>query len=1067
MRAPERLTPAPGAGARGGAMRIRSVLRLTILGVSLAVALAVGGASTYSAYRAGLDQVTSHLMSVAAIKEADVTDWTQSLSEGLDAAFVLDSSHGMVRALLAMDPHAPDFARLRGECGGHMAHAVSVLSAFEMIALARPDFTIVSSSSPELTLTPAQKAALLQASAVREAALLPAPATRQGFKAAVVRPVHGEGGRLLGYILGMYAAPKTDQLMSDRSGLGETGQIYLVGRDGVLLTRLATVENVPGRTRIESRHAREAIASGIGGQGKYQGPAGRMVIGAWRPIPSLDAVLVAEQDISEAMRPIYAMAAANLAIAFLGVLAAFAAATLLSGRMTEPISQLAGTARELAEGNLDARAAVPGHGPLEAQELAEAFNATAQSLASRIEAERLLSRIARDLIAADDPLDPRALQNALAALAGHCKAASAAIVLSATGNDKGIEVSWPEEPHGLSAMAFGLVASCRLDETDLEPKVFCARDEPSLFPAGRGTVVLVPVLTGGKACGALCAASEDEVAWGETQARLLMLAGEIIGMAIQRARAEAARMEAERRYRSLFDNAADGIAQTTADGRTLLANPAAARMFGYASVADMIGHATDFGRQHWADPADRRQLWENLAEKGHFNEYEAHFVRTDGSDFWASLDCNAVMGPGGAPARLDVIIKDITAKRALEQERARTMEDMAAKNQELDRAHAMLTDVLDSMPSFLAAVTPEGTIAQLNTVASLNAGETRQKLIGLPFEQVFPHLAGCLADARQAIRTRVTVVRRRQPGTGPATGRFLDVTAYPLAGGSAGAVLRLDDVTERVNMEEVMVQSEKMLSVGGLAAGMAHEINNPLAGILQCAQNVRRRLSPDLKINQETARRVSCDLENVLGYLKARGILDFVDQIKDAGERAAKIVANMLEFSRRGDSTLRPRDLTALIDQTLELAASDYDLSKRFDFKAVNIQRDYGLNLPYVPCSASQIQQVLLNLIRNAAHALHLAQTPEPRIAIRARLETGFIRIEVEDNGPGIPEDVRKRIFEPFFTTKGVGQGTGLGLSVSYFIITQTHRGAITADPAPGGGTLFTIRLPLAQKNGA
>ncbi|MET0025446.1 MAG: transporter substrate-binding domain-containing protein [Sedimenticola sp.] len=272
------------------------------------------------------------------------------------------------------------------------------------------------------------------------------------------------------------------------------------------------------------------------------------------------------------------------------------------------------------------------------------------------------------------------------------------------------------------------------------------------------------------------------------------------------------------------------------------------------------------------------------------------------------------------------------------------------------------------------------------------------------------------------------------------------------------------DITDRKRMESTMVQTEKMMSVGGLAAGMAHELNNPLGGILHGLQNMRRRLSPEFEKNLEIAGGLGLDLERVERYLEQRGILGFLDGIEDAGERASAIVRNMLQFSRKSKIEMEKTDLAQLMEQTLELAAVDYDLKKRFDFRKIEVVRELDPGVPAVSCVASEIQQVLLNLLRNAAHAF--SQAPDelqttPRIVIRLARESDRVVIEVEDNGPGMDDKTRKRVFEPFFTTRPPGEGTGLGLSVSYFIICDEHGGEMRVESAPGQGSRFIIGLPL------
>jgi signal transduction histidine kinase len=292
---------------------------------------------------------------------------------------------------------------------------------------------------------------------------------------------------------------------------------------------------------------------------------------------------------------------------------------------------------------------------------------------------------------------------------------------------------------------------------------------------------------------------------------------------------------------------------------------------------------------------------------------------------------------------------------------------------------------------------------------------------------------------------------------------FEDITVYPLiANGKDGAVVRIDDVTERVRLEDMMIQSEKMLSVGGLAAGMAHEINNPLAGILQSAQVMQNRISANLAANRTTAEACGTDIQAIESYMEKRGILNMVEAIIESGRRASKIVENMLSFSRKSGEVFEQRSLAELLDSAIELAEKDYDLERKYDFKKIEITRDYDLSLPKVTCEGNKIQQVILNLLRNGAYAMSLADDDrDPRFVIRLKKDHDMARIEVEDNGTGMNDDVRKRVFEPFFTTKAEGIGTGLGLSVSYFIVTENHGGTMEVISTLRRGTTFIIRLPL------
>ncbi|MNQ02520.1 Sporulation kinase A [compost metagenome] len=375
-----------------------------------------------------------------------------------------------------------------------------------------------------------------------------------------------------------------------------------------------------------------------------------------------------------------------------------------------------------------------------------------------------------------------------------------------------------------------------------------------------------------------------------------------------------------------------------------------------------------------------------------------------------------------------------------------------------------LNSIIDSMPSALIALDEQLYVTQWNQEASALSGTRLTEALNQPVFLAFPPLKPFLPLLKRTVEQhkvekieRVTWSKDEEP-------RHYALTFYPLMGGAGrGVVIRIDDITQRLNLEEMMVQSEKMLSVGGLAAGMAHEINNPLGAILHNVQNIRRRLSPELEKNREQAERLGLSLPNIDRYLQAREIPRLLDDIQQAGTRAAKIVSHMLSFSRRSNRQLAPCMLPAVIDQALEIAGNDFDLTESFDFKSLLIHCEFDPDLGPVPGTANELEQVLLNLLKNAAQAIHQredASTPG-QITLRTRLTPPWAEIQVEDNGVGMPELVRKRIFEPFFTTKEVGQGTGLGLSVSYFIITNNHKGQMEVQSKEGQGTCFTLRLPL------
>jgi len=395
--------------------------------------------------------------------------------------------------------------------------------------------------------------------------------------------------------------------------------------------------------------------------------------------------------------------------------------------------------------------------------------------------------------------------------------------------------------------------------------------------------------------------------------------------------------------------------------------------------------------------------------------------------------------------------------------------DKKKAESEIANLRNYLSSIINSMPSVLIGVDRDGHISQWNRQAEVVSQVKEEDAMGKHFTQVFPALADLRDHVDEAVKTGAVYQRPRVARAAGLQKYFEDVTIYPLQNSQdQGAVIRIDDVSDMVRIEEMMIQNEKMLSVGGLAAGMAHEINNPLAGMIQTASVLQSRLDNiDMAANQKAAREVGVSMEAIQAYMEKRGIIRMAKTINQSGMKMGELVENMLSFARKADTD----DTTShqpeyLVDQILELAATEYDLKKHYDFKSIRIVKEYQDDLPMVICEGGKIQQVLLNILRNGAQAMHEhpeSTGGEPQFIIRLTTEekNRYLRIEIEDNGPGMDRKVQKRIFEPFFTTKPVGMGTGLGLSVSYFIITENHQGTMNVVSEPGKGAVFIIRLPL------
>ena len=409
---------------------------------------------------------------------------------------------------------------------------------------------------------------------------------------------------------------------------------------------------------------------------------------------------------------------------------------------------------------------------------------------------------------------------------------------------------------------------------------------------------------------------------------------------------------------------------------------------------------------------------------------------------------------------------DITRRVQAEKKLLQEIEEHKSVKEQLISLRQHLADIINSMPSMLIAVDKEGSVTDWNLQAVENTGISLESAMGQSLETLLPRFSRemKLVDRALAINQEQSIHKKSYQKDGQVY--FEDITIYPLLnGGRKGAVIRVDDVTEKVQMEEMMVQSEKMLSLGGLAAGMAHEINNPLAGMIQTADVLSGRLweKADLPANRKAAEEVGLDLTILKTYMEHRKIPEMLETLTVSGIRIAEIVNNMLSFAKKSKREVRPGNLNTLLDATLKLAESDYNLKKRYDFKQIAIVQEYDESLPEILLDSPKIQQVLLNLIRNGSQAMIDGNTESPTLIIRTKLDNKrhMAVVEIEDNGPGMTEDVKARIFEPFFTTKPVGEGTGLGLSVSYFIITESHHGEMTVESRPDHGTKFIISLPM------
>jgi two-component system NtrC family sensor kinase len=339
--------------------------------------------------------------------------------------------------------------------------------------------------------------------------------------------------------------------------------------------------------------------------------------------------------------------------------------------------------------------------------------------------------------------------------------------------------------------------------------------------------------------------------------------------------------------------------------------------------------------------------------------------------------------------------------------------------------------LIDSMPDGVLVLDLDNRIVDINPAARRMLGVTGAGAVGEPAGSLLAAWPD-LVDRYRDVRDEHTELRLEGRG-GP---HYLDLRITPLRdarGRFQGRLIVFSDVTARKRTEEALQQNEKLASLGQLLAGVAHELNNPLSVIVGHATLLLR------------------------GNLHGDGPAARVEKIAAAAERCGRIVRNFLAIARQRTTERTAGDLNRILRDAVDFLAYQLELDE------VEVTLDLAENLPPVWADAHQIQQVALNLITNAQHAMR-AHTGGRRLTLASWLERdrGRLGFSVADTGPGVPETLQHRIFEPFFTTKPVGMGSGLGLSVCRGIV-AAHQGEIDVRPVPGGGAVFVVELPLSD----
>ena len=481
-------------------------------------------------------------------------------------------------------------------------------------------------------------------------------------------------------------------------------------------------------------------------------------------------------------------------------------------------------------------------------------------------------------------------------------------------------------------------------------------------------------------------------------------------------RARDAVAHSEARYRNLFETATDAIYTLDARGSFTSVNEATCALVTLPREAVLGRSLLPF-----LDPGEVERVTALFREawEGESRRYECVVVRADGERRQLSVT-NTPIRRGATVVGVLGIARDVTVERQRE----------AA----LARSEARYTRLVESASDAIFTADAEGRFTSLNRALELSTGCTRVALLGEPCTGL------CDPRDRELMRQLLDATLRgeRQRGEfryASAIGeeRFASIITAPIVeeGQVVGALAVVRDVTDEKRLTGQLVQQEKLAAIGQLVSGVAHELNNPLAGVMAFAQ-------------------ILLATPSVTG--EERGAIETIHQ---EARRAAKIVSNLLTFARQHHPERTETDVNRVLLDTLEL--------RRYALRVGQIEIEVALAdaVPTTWADPFQLQQVLLNLLGNAEQALD-GWDGERRITLRTSWEgdeSDPIVLSVGDSGPGIPPDQIARIFNPFFTTKPVGQGTGLGLSISDGIVRE-HGGRIRVESRPGRGAVFHVELP-------
>jgi PAS domain S-box-containing protein len=548
----------------------------------------------------------------------------------------------------------------------------------------------------------------------------------------------------------------------------------------------------------------------------------------------------------------------------------------------------------------------------------------------------------------------------------------------------------------------------------------------------------------------------------------------------ERQQVEMALRASEERYRSIYDQTAVGLVNANLSGQFLQVNPRFCEMLGYDH--DELIHKTIQDITH---PDDLEQIAPDMqrlfaGEIAYFFQ-EKRYLRKDGSYFWSSTGVSIVRDALGQPVHTLAVIRDISERKRLDAERKRAEMALQAKTEELDRFFALALDLL-------CIVDGEGRFIRLN--------HQWEKTLGYPLAEmrdsrymdyVHPEdVDRTLVANKQLVEDKFLSGFANRYRCRDGSYRWLEwqsVLSHDLSYATARdiTVRKQVEAELQAKTDEIqrayqdlqaaqlqLVQSEKMSSLGQLVAGIAHEINNPVSfiyGNLSIAFNYAQDLRTLLALYQD---HYTEPPQAITDFIKAADInyvledfLKLLKSMENGAVRIRDIVASLRTFSRLDQSALKATDIHENIDSTLVILQNR--LNGRAGKPEIQVVKAYG-DLPLIECYSGLLNQVFMNLLVNAIDAVEARQaTASPDYAGCITIETqrtaDQVRVAVKDNGTGMDAETQAHIFDPFFTTKPVGLGTGMGLSISYQIVTGNHQGQLSCQSVPGEGTAFRLDL--------